>query len=34
MFLPPPLRLLNDTLKLHVGRMHGFLNLMPVKPML
>ena len=33
-FLPPPLRLLNDTLKLHVGNLHGFLDVMPVKPML
>ena len=32
-FLPPPLRLLNDTLKLHVGNLQGLLNLMPVKQM-
>ena len=28
-FLPPPLRLLNDTLKPHVGNLQGFFELMP-----
>lgn len=32
MFLPPPLRLLNDTLKPHVGRLQGLFELMPQEP--